>query len=67
MKRITIRDEAGYCVIANLIINDDWRIKVEHEDGRIEFATPERISDEISAQLKHLEALLNPEGGKKYG
>lgn len=64
MKRITIRDEAGYCVVANLIINDDWRIKVEHEDGRIDYATPERISDEIATQTKRLEALLNPEGAK---
>ena len=63
MKRITIRDEAGYCVVAKLIINDDWRIKVEHEDGRIEFATPERISDEIKAQTKCLEAMFNPKGG----
>lgn len=62
MKKITIRDEAGYCVIANLIINDDWRIKVEHEDGRIEFATAEKISDNVQKQTELLEKLLNPEG-----
>ena len=65
MKKITIRDEAGYCVIANLIINDDWRVKVEHEDGRIEFATPERISDEVATQTKRLEELFNAKGAKK--
>ena len=64
MKRITIRDEAGYCIIADLIINDDWRIKVEHEDGRIDLVTPERISDDVHAQTKMLEILLNPDGAK---
>jgi hypothetical protein len=65
MKRITVRDEAGYCVL-QFVVNDDYRFKVEHEDGRVDYFAPEKVSDQITTQTKLLEELFNAKEVEKH-